>query len=130
MALSDHEKRVLAQLEQQLSAQDPQLASTLRTTGRKPVLNPRVIAWGIVMILLGLTILIAGMMISSLNEITKWVGPGLGVLGFLIMVFAVQYIYHRASTKVLGSKTTTRHSPKTKSFMQRQEERWDKRENS
>lgn len=70
MPLSEREQRLLAQMEQALSAEDPKLVSTLTGKGARP--RP-VLAIGLVLV--GLSLLLAGL-IAQL--------PPLGIVGFVI----------------------------------------------
>ena len=59
MPLSEHEQRLLEQMERQLYADDPKLASTLRGSGRSLRTRHQVV-FGIVGIAIGLALLVAG----------------------------------------------------------------------
>lgn len=94
MALSDYEKQVLAEMEQHLRQQDPDLADAMASTLPKeeaPVtpapskpLSPRRIALGSILAALGLGSILAGVTIGVL----VW-AVILGALGFLLMVGGV-----------------------------------------
>ena len=58
MPLSEHEQRLLEQMERQLYADDPKLASTLRGSGRVLRSRQRVIVGGVAL-LSGLGLLLA-----------------------------------------------------------------------
>ena len=80
MPLSEHEQRLLEQIERALYADDPKLASTIRST------NPRVYVvrrlWrSFALFLLGLTVLIASVVVKS-----SGVGIVLGLIGFIFPV--------------------------------------------
>ena len=73
MALSEDEKRVLAQLEELMSAEDPQFAQSMaEQTKTVSSITPRAIAIGVLAILLGLGIVFGAVAIKV---------PVLGVLG-------------------------------------------------
>ena len=76
MPLSEHEQRLLEQMERQLYADDPKLASTLRGTGRSLRSRHQVVL-GAIGIVLGLVLLVAGV------AAPLW---PLGVAGFLVML--------------------------------------------
>jgi hypothetical protein len=82
MPLSEHEQRMLDQIERELIASDPKLASTVRD-GRlgRPTRRRRV--QGLVLFLAGLVLLIVGVAVTAL-----WLGavPVVSVLGFLVML--------------------------------------------
>ena len=89
MPLSDHEQRMLDQIESALYAEDPKFASSVRGGGlRAPTARRR---------LQGAALFVAGiaMLIGGVPSKTMWVGsfPVLSVLGFIVMfagvVFAV-----------------------------------------
>lgn len=134
MALSERDKQVLAQMEAQLASSDPDFASRMRSEEKfsAPGLKPRTstsnLMMGIVALLAGICLLVGGVALSSLSSVMMIVGPAVGVLGFLLMVWAVTKMFS------IGSKNT-RNTPglsKTKNaskgdFMRRQEERWERR---
>ncbi len=78
MPLSDHEQRLLEQIEQALYAEDPKFARTYRSTDLRSHYRARVVRAAIGFVL-GMGLLLAGV-------ITKiyWIG----VLGFLAMLAA------------------------------------------
>ncbi|GAA5115743.1 DUF3040 domain-containing protein [Haloechinothrix salitolerans] len=84
MPLSEHEQRLLDQIEQALYAEDPKFASNVRGKRlRKPSRGKRL--QGIVLFAIGITMLPLGVMVDvRLAEI-----PILSVLGFLLMFFGV-----------------------------------------
>lgn len=119
MPLSEYEQRVLEQMEQQLTSDDPKLASTL--TSKAPrALSRRVIAG--VGVVVGLFLLIVG----SASSI-----PWLGVVGFLVMFAAVTFAFavpRRARPQeAAASRTKPPARPSRKGFMARLEDRWDRR---
>ncbi|MEI7913631.1 MAG: DUF3040 domain-containing protein [Mycobacteriaceae bacterium] len=89
MPLSDHEQRMLDQIESALYAEDPKFASSVRGAGlRAPSARRRFQGAGL--FVLGLALLIAGVAFKA----TMVAGfPALSVLGFVMMfagvVFAV-----------------------------------------
>jgi len=117
--LSEHEQKLLDQMEHAILTDDPRFASTFRDTikhvGKKSEVaaHPGLIAAGI---LIGVASLLAGVMISQ---------PLLGVFGFVTIVLAVSALF--SGKKTLGKKKTTTTSKARKSFMQGFEERWDNR---
>jgi hypothetical protein len=122
MPLSDEEARLLHQLEQSLAAEDPDFASTLR--GSKLLAkSKRVAAVSIVGFLSGLALLFAGAVTAR-----TWVG----VLGFVVMLAAV-YVFVTAGRQGFGgSAERSRPSSASKpsgSFVDRMEERWQRRQN-
>ncbi|MDQ1633819.1 MAG: hypothetical protein QOJ32_628 [Frankiaceae bacterium] len=125
MPLSEHEQRLLEQIERALYADDPKLASTIRST------NPRVYVvrrlWrSFALFLLGLATLVAAVIVT---------GPAgfvLGLVGFGLMLLAALRL--AADLKRLSGRpdVSTRQARTSKStsrvpFMERMEERWRKR---
>lgn len=125
MPLSDHEQRLLEQIERALYADDPKLASTIRST------NPRVYVvrrlWrSSALFLLGLATLVAAVIVTG--------APGvvLGLAGFALMLLAALRL--AADLKRLSGRpdvstrqTRTAKTTSRASFMERVEERWRKR---
>ena len=124
MPLSEHEQRLLEQMERQLYADDPKLASTLRGSGRTLRSRQRVIIGGVAL-LGGLVLLVAGVAAPF------W---PLGVAGFLVMLAGGWWAsagWHGAGPATTGSSGQRGPSgPKQASrstFMSRIEERWERR---
>ncbi|HEY1971572.1 MAG TPA: DUF3040 domain-containing protein [Pseudonocardia sp.] len=82
MPLSEHEQRLLDQIERALIAEDPKFASTVRA-GRlgRPTRRRRL--QGLVLFLLGLVLLVVGVAVHSI-----WLSnvPVVSVIGFLVML--------------------------------------------
>ncbi|MDO4899589.1 DUF3040 domain-containing protein [Actinomyces sp.] len=120
MALSEREQQVLRDLEEQLSDEDPSLAETMQhadKTLRRP--SPRRIGAGVALLLVGLTVVIAGVAVG--NGIGSVV---LGVVGFALAVWGVTLMLTGATSK---EGTAPSRGAKRSSFMERQSERWDRR---
>lgn len=121
MPLSEYEQRVLHQMEQQLRTDDPRLASSLASESRYSV---RRLTIGVLLVVLGLTLLVAGVATTLV-----W----LGVLGFLAMLGGVMLGISKPRTAASSGATPMAARPSVKSgssgggFMQRLEERWDRR---
>lgn len=77
MRLSREEQRVLDEIEAVLCAEDPDLEANLRTSGRDPVRQARLVCAATVFVV-GLALLVAGVS----------VGVAASVAGFLLMVTA------------------------------------------
>lgn len=84
MPLSEHEQRLLDQIEAELYAEDPKFASTVRGTRmRRPARRRRI--QGIVLFVVGVALLVLGVVVPfRVAEI-----PLVSVLGFLVMFFGV-----------------------------------------
>lgn len=134
MPLSDHEQRLLEQMERALYAEDPKFADSLRKTRGAAIDRGRMIL-GILGALAGLGLLLAGVA-SSL--------PLLGLLGFLALVAGAFVSYQAFSAQPEQASSTpgappaapgqpSRGKPRAaaaqsgSSFMDRLEERWRKR---
>ncbi|MGA8978287.1 MAG: DUF3040 domain-containing protein [Pedococcus sp.] len=144
MPLSEHEQQLLEQMEQALYAEDPKFASQMQGAGARAAARRRV-AIGVVGVILGLALVLVGV------NTTMW----LGAAGFAIMVGAVAFALTppRRGKAALGAVqpdgTVRREGPRPKatqakgagkgavkgarsrrgtgSFMNRMEERWDRR---
>jgi hypothetical protein len=122
MPLSEHEQRLLEQMERQLYADDPKLASTLRGAGRSFRTKHQVVL-GIIGLVIGLSLLVAG--------VAAQLWP-LGVAGFLVMLASGWWAssgWH-GSTAASGPSSASGQSgrtPRKTGFMNRIEERWERR---
>lgn len=136
MPLSEHEQQLLEQMEQALYAEDPKFASQMQGAGAKAAARRRMIIGG-VGVLAGLALVLVGV------NTTMWVGAA----GFALMVAAVVFALTppRKAKIALGAVqadgTVRRPSARPKSrtrgasrgqgsFMQRLEQRWDRRRGS
>lgn len=113
MALSDHERKLLAEMEAALEQEDPRLLSTLTGKARTKQGSRALIGLGI--LLAGLLLLISGLIAKA---------TVVGVLAFLISLFGVILI--------LTNLTVKTPTPKTKRFGlgSSLESRWDRRNNN
>ena len=136
MPLSDHEQRVLEQMEQALYAEDPRLASQLKrsaSSGGAAGLDRRRLVLGVLVALGGLGLVVVGVMSSMI-----WIG----VLGFLAMVLGGAWAAsptrsgagRAGQLSVVGKDGAVRKpsggarkNPRTGTFMQRMEQQWDRR---
>ncbi|TDP97234.1 DUF3040 domain-containing protein [Labedaea rhizosphaerae] len=83
MPLSEHEQRLLDQIERALYAEDPKFASTVRGARlRRPSRRRRV--QGIALFVLGVALLLLGVMFPLIKLASV---PVVSVLGFLVMFF-------------------------------------------
>lgn len=128
MPLSDNEQRLLEQMERALYAEDPKFASTMRGANRR-VGAGRKILIGVAGIAVGLVGLVAGVAAKQ---------PAIGIAGFVFMLagtaYAVQSQRKGGPTGVVSAGGTVKGRPAKRrsgggggSFMQRLEERWDRR---
>lgn len=128
MPLSEHEQRLLAQMEQQLLAEDPKFASAMN--GRRSLARRRM--------LIGVLAVIVGMVVLVVAVAQQWIP--VGVLAFLVMLGGAIYAFsapkvprgpigvvdHSGRTKA-GKTSRGGRAPRSGTFMQRLEERWDRR---
>jgi hypothetical protein len=123
--LSDNEQRLLEQMERALYAEDPKFASTMRGGVRRPGVMRRLLLGG-AGIVVGLVVLVLGVAQKQVL---------LGVLGFVCMLAGTAYAVssqRRGPLGVVGASGTVRPAAGARrrpraSFMQRLEERWDRR---
>jgi hypothetical protein len=125
--LSEHEQRLLEQIEQALYAEDPKFAHSWRGRDLRSLQRARIIR-AIVVIVVGLGLLIAGVITQGGNTV---LGVVLGVAGFLMLLGGAWLAASsRRSPAAPGSVPTA--TPKVKapraSFKQRLEERWERRQ--
>ncbi|SDQ18921.1 DUF3040 domain-containing protein [Microbacterium sp. cf332] len=120
MPLSEQEQRLLDEMERHLMRNEADVVSAPRN-GQS--LSYRNIVYGAVLVLLGLGGLIAGVSSSII---------AIGVVAFLVMVGGVVLALTPSRTGTAGrpaSTTGTRKTtaPRTSSFMDRMNDRWDRR---
>jgi hypothetical protein len=126
--LSEHEQRLLEQMERALYAEDPKFASALRSADPRTHYRRRVVLASIGF-LAGIALLMTGVMTQ----------PVVSILGFVVMLasafFALSSWRQMPTTGDLGvggtpqrsSKTTPRRSRGRGGFMHRFEDRWNRR---
>ena len=123
MPLSEHEQRLLDQMERQLYADDPKLASTLRGAAAG-LHDRRRLLLGAAAVVLGMALLIGGVAAPF------W---PLGVVGFLVMLaggWLASTGWQLRSTASTAGKPTGATPSKAKArpgFMNRIEDRWERR---
>ena len=112
MPLSDHEKRMLQEMEAALMTEDPRLVSAL-SGDAKPLGRNRILL-GLALIVLGIVVLFGGL-IAKLTPV--------GVLGFIIALGGVI-----TAISSMGRPTLPKGKGGSK-LGARMEQRWDKRNN-
>lgn len=121
MPLSEHEQRLLDQLEQQLHAEDPKFANALSSSPARSM-STRNVVIGVLVMIVGLLVLLGGVATQLLV---------VGILGFLIMGGGVYLAVSKAKFSGEGpatSKDGAGSAAKQKSgFMSNLEEKWDER---
>ena len=126
MPLSEHEQRMLEQMERALYAEDPKFASALEGTGLRTFTRRRVYQ-AVAGFLVGVALLMGGM-IAKLT----WVG----VAGFLVMLACAVLAVTgwrkagkpaEAAAPGRQGRLARRHQPRKGKVMDRIEERWQRR---
>lgn len=117
MPLSEHEERLLAQMEEQLSKDDPRLVSTLtgsRTrTSRSTLLS-------VSLLLIGFVTLFCGLISQTIP---------VGVLGFVIALFGIYRLITGIRQPSMKNGRNGKNIKGTKSsLMSKLEQRWEKRQ--
>ena len=120
MPLSDHEKRLLAEMEAALESEDPRLVSTMTGKVRTPRAGRAI--KGALLALLGLATLLAGLMAQQV---------AVGIVGFLIALAGLVLAFSNlgSNSGPNGShRTPTKGSgPRKPKWSDRLEERWERR---
>ncbi|MPY55025.1 DUF3040 domain-containing protein [Streptomyces acidicola] len=123
MPLSEHEQRMLEQMERALYAEDPKFATALEGSGLRTYTRRRVYQ-AVAGFLVGIALLMAGMVAQQI-----WVS----VVGFLVMlgcaVLAVTG-WRKApkpGEQPSGAAGGRRHPRQRRSMMDRIEQRWQRR---
>jgi hypothetical protein len=128
--LSEHEQRLLEQIERALLAEDPKFASTVRATDPRHYALRRVV-FAAILLFVGVGLMVFGLV----KNIAPGGIPVLGILGFVVMfgaaVLGVQS-YRRAGRaeplRVVGSEHRQRAGRTARlSLVDRLEERWRRR---
>lgn len=126
MPLSDHEQRLLEQMERALYQEDPKFASSLRSGGSGSLDRKR-IAVGSLGVVVGLVVVVTGVAISQ---------PAIGVLGFAMMVAGAFWAWSGTRVEVGGATGAAASVPQSgatakrggeSAFMGKMEQRWRKR---
>ena len=129
MPLSEHEQRLLEQIERALYAEDPKFASTVRATDLKTHIRRR-IRRSVLVFLLGLVLLMSGVIVKIV---------AVGVVGFLVMLSSALYAatsWKRGTSggavQAAGRPARSRRGgssgrPQRTSWLERVEERWRRR---
>ena len=113
MALSDHERKLLAEMEAAFEQEDPRLVSTL--TGSARTKQGSRVFYGILAVIVGMVILFSGL-IAKLTPV--------GLLGFVIALAGAFFIFTNFS---LGKGAKGSPKPKKAKWSDRLEHRWDHR---
>jgi hypothetical protein len=120
--LSEHEQRLLEQMERALYAEDPKFASSLRSAGPRPGVRRRTVI-GVLSALVGVAVLVTGAATSIV---------AVGVLGFVLMLVGTFLVVSALRSTPAETSAATRPAaaaaaPKQK-FMDRLDERFRRRQ--
>ena len=131
MPLSEHEQRLLEQMERALYAEDPKFATSLRSASGSRASRGRA-ALGVLGVIIGLGIVVSGVATSLIP---------LGIVGFLVMLVGAVIAYsaftapaavategaEAAETAEGAAPPRAPRQPKSGGFMDRMEDRWRRR---
>jgi hypothetical protein len=128
LPLSEHEQRLLEQIEQSLYAEDPKFARSWRTKDPGTVRRNTVLR-ALVIFVIGLATLLAGVITLNANTV---VGIALGAAGFVLMLSAAWYgLSTRQRLRGVATGVEPRRArakgPR-RSLSARLEERWERRQ--
>lgn len=122
MALSDHEQRLLEQMERALYAEDPKFATSLRSTSMARGSRGKA-ALGVLVVFTGIAVLVTGMAMQS---------TPVGIAGFAVMLVGAFLTYAAFKAPAVAVDQTETAAPKATasktSFMDRVEDRWRRRQ--
>jgi uncharacterized membrane protein YgcG len=90
--LSDHEQRILEEIERQLEEEDPRLADAVSRTSLHSHLARR--------IRLGVVLFVAGFVMLMLFIVSVWVA----IIGFGVMLAATLFVYQQARRMSAGHR--------------------------
>jgi len=126
MPLSEHEQRLLEEMERSLYNNDADFVATVSPRGARP--NYRRIALGALIALVGIVAIVTGIVIKQ---------PLVGMVGFIVILGGALLALSSPrsgtpqSPSELGEPRTSPSSGKTRAgggFMDRMNERWDRRQ--
>ena len=124
MPLSEHEQRLLEQIEQALYAEDPKFAHSWRARADVRRLQRNRAVRGAIVILLGLVLLVVGVIAQGSSTV---VGVGLGVAGFLLMLGGAWLAMSGRSRPAARPAPAAPTRAPRRSIIERLNERWERR---
>ena len=117
MALSDRERRLLAEMEAALATDDPRLQSRLAGSTISAT-KPRLLLGG-ALVALGIAVIFAGLIAKN---------TPVGVLGFLFALSGVLTLVRSIGALASGAgKSSQRQKGARTTFSDRMQQRWDRR---
>ncbi len=129
MPLSEHEQRLLEQMEQALYAEDPKFATSLRNTSGGRASRGRA-ALGVLILIAGVAMLMGGVVVPLIP---------LGVAGFVVMTVGATLAYLGLRSRPAAAAQSAEGDPQapqgngprapkqSSGFMNNLEDRWRKR---
>jgi hypothetical protein len=126
MPLSEHEQRLLEEMERSLYNNDADFVATVSPRGARP--NYRRIALGALIALVGIIVIVTGIMLKQ---------PLVGMIGFIVILGGALLALSSPRSGMsqaaseLGEPRNTQSPGKTRAgggFMDRMNERWDRRQ--
>ncbi|MDU0968579.1 MAG: DUF3040 domain-containing protein [Actinomycetaceae bacterium] len=128
VALSEHEREVLEQMEAEFRSEDPQFADSMQQAEEPqslPRVTPRVWAAMVCLLLAGLVLLVVGVSLPY-----AVLGVIVAVLGFCLMVAGLSLPFAKmAKGRRQGKAAPSKRPPKSSgSFMDRQRDKWEHRD--
>ncbi len=91
MPLSDHEQRLLEQMERALAAEDPKLASALRGVDLRTRQRRRAVI-GAAVFVVGMVLMLGGAIMMTTGQGVRGGFVAVSVLGFLVMLVSAYYV--------------------------------------
>jgi predicted cobalt transporter CbtA len=122
--LSEHEQRLLEQIEQALYAEDPKFAQSWRARADIRRLQRTRVIRGAVVITVGLALLLAGVILQGSNTV---VGVILGVAGFLLMLGGAWLAMSGRQRPAARATAVAKARGPRQSIIERLNERWERR---
>ncbi|MFC5369916.1 DUF3040 domain-containing protein [Arcanobacterium bovis] len=127
MALSDYERRMLEELENQLSGDDPKFAQTLASdegSVKRLSVSPKNLVGGLIIAVLGLCVVLLGVSMENV---------AIGVLGVAVVFGGLWYLSNGFAQKQVRVSSTSLHGSDSKrsaaNFMEKQAQEWLRRRN-
>ncbi len=120
MSISDYERELLAELENQLNGDKEQFSSPLSAENAQVTrwaISPKNLVSGLVIAILGLAVVLGGVSVNSVP---------VGVLGTVIVFAGFWYVSLGLTKKLVTGKPRANVTPDL-SFMEKQMQEWAKR---
>lgn len=117
MPLSEQEQRLLEEMERSLYHNDADFVATVGKRGGRR--NYRTVALGIVAAVVGIVVVVAGVALRL---------PIVGVVGFVVMFVGVLLAISAPRRGGEEPSATSSSAPRKSGFMDRLNERWDRRQ--